>query len=108
MSRAGASVAVVVVVLDVVAAVVVNLATDGAAAWLWPLLGLVVLVTCALAWWQYRRPASAGSTRVRIRAGTGSAVEDSMVDVPSRGDVNVSTTASWWGRVQRSPVKVRR
>jgi hypothetical protein len=99
----------VLVVLETGAAVVANFATGGSSVWLWPLLGLVVAATCALVWRQHRRRASARpTTRVRVRAGVGGAVEDSPTDVPGRGDVDVATTASWWGRVRRSGTTVRR
>jgi hypothetical protein len=107
MSRAGAWVAVVLVLLEVAVAVV-SLAVEGLSLWLWALLVLLAAVTCALVWWQHRRGEPAASTRVRVRAGMGGVVEDSPQEVPGRGDVNVSTRASWWGRVRRSGTTVRR
>jgi hypothetical protein len=108
VSRVGALVAVVLVVLEAATSVVVNWVTDGLSPWLWLALGGLVVATCALVWRQSRRTPSPNSTRVRVRAGTGAVVEDSPVEVPGRGQVEVSTTASWWGRVRRSGTTVRR
>ncbi|MGH3754280.1 MAG: hypothetical protein ACRDRP_16605 [Pseudonocardiaceae bacterium] len=44
-------VAVALVLVEVTTAVVVNFATNGRSPWLWPALGVLVVVTCALVWW---------------------------------------------------------
>jgi hypothetical protein len=109
VSRISALVAVVLVVIEAATAVVVNLATDGRSAWLWPLLAVLVIATCALVWWQQRRGGGPG-TRIRLRAGTGGEVADVPVDVAGAGGngTDVSVRASWWGRIRRSGVTVRR
>jgi hypothetical protein len=98
---------VVLVVIEAATAVVVNLATDGQSAWLWPLLVVLVIATCALVWWQQRRGGGPG-TRIRLRAGTGGEVADVPVDVAGGKGTDVSVRASWWGRIRRSGVTVRR
>ncbi|WP_239394764.1 hypothetical protein [Frankia sp. CiP3] len=108
MAQVNALIAVVLVVLEVAVSVMVNFATNGSSPWLWPLLGLVVVVTCTLVWWRHRRSVSGRSTRARIKASVGGEVEDSPVSVPARGDVEMSIKASWWGKVRRSGITGRR
>lgn len=110
MARSSAVVAVVLVLIEVGTAVVVNLATDGRAGWLWPVLAVLVAVTCALVWWQQARGgAGTPSTRLRTKAtGRGALVEDSPIDAPVRGDVDMSIKASWGGIVRRSGQTGRR
>lgn len=109
VSRMGVVVAVVLVIVEVAISVVVNWATSGLSPWLWLVLGMLVVVTCGLVWWQFSVASPGNGTRVRTRAGLGGAVENSPVDVTgSGGPVEVSTTASWWGRIRGSGTTVRR
>lgn len=108
MSRMGVVVAVVLVIVEVAISVVVNWATSGLSPWLWLVLGVLVVVTCGLVWWQSRIASPGNGTWARTRAGLGGAVEDSPIEVSgSGGPVDVSVKASWWGRIRRSGTTVR-
>lgn len=101
-------VAVALVLVEVAMAVVVNFATNGQSPWLWPALGVLVVVTCALVWWlQAPGGSSIPSTRVRTTATAGGSVESSPSDVQGQGDIDVATKASWCGRVRDSGTTVR-
>ncbi len=100
-------VAVALVLVEVATAVVVNFATNGRSPWLWPALGVLVVVTCALVWWLQPGGSSIPSTRVRTTATTGGSVEGSSPDVQGQGNIDVATKASWWGRVRDSGPTVR-
>src|SRR5262245_8978298 len=108
MTQSRKIVAVALVLVEVVTAVVVNFATGGQAPWLWPALAGLVLVTCVLVWWlEGSGGASTSSTRVRTTATTGGTVGGSRADGQGEGNVDVTTKASWWGRVRKSGTTVR-
>jgi hypothetical protein len=109
MTLSGKLVAVALVLVEVATAVVVNFTTNGRASWLWPALGMLVAVTCALVW---RLQVTGGSsirfTRIRTTATTGGSVKGSPVDVQGQGNIDVVTKASWWGRVRDSGTTVHK
>jgi hypothetical protein len=99
--------AVVLVVLEVVAAVLVNLATGvGASWWLWVALAGLVVVTCLLVWWRERQVAGRNSANVAMRARRKGAIEDSPVKISAPVETSVRLEADREGRITGSGVTI--
>jgi hypothetical protein len=105
--NAAAVIGVVLVVLEVGTAVVINVATGGAAPWwVWIALGGLVLATCALVWWRERRLGSGSSTDVRVRARRKAVIERTPVKISSPGQQTSVSIEADKGRITNSGVTI--
>lgn len=82
-----------VTITEAALAIVVNLATSRSALWLWYLLGVLVVANIAV------RIHDAAVRRDRQTA--------PEVMTPPNGPVSVRMSASWFGKILHSPVKIR-
>jgi ABC-type nickel/cobalt efflux system permease component RcnA len=103
-----AAVGVVLVVIEVITAVVVNLATSGVGRWaLWAGLAVLVVLTCVLVWWRESRHVSQSSADVRIRASRKGVVEGSPAHITGHAaDSSVRIEADREGRITNSGVTI--